>query len=136
MLNFDEPFFNVVAEVKKVHEDVLGPGTNLVVQLGHFNTCRVVFKGTADSLRFREGNWEVASTEFQRWFWRWMTSLRAVDRAINSAFIVLSATSDCILEPHTMGQLVQVIRYPVQESAPLLSLGLGLSQFPAQSAST
>ena len=65
-----------------------------------------------------------------------MTSRRAVDRAINSASVVLSATSDCILEPNTMGQLAQVITYPVRERAPVLSLGRDLSQFPAQSAST
>ena len=66
----------------------------------------------------------------------WMTSRRAVDIAINSASVVLSAMSDCILEPHTIGQLAKVIKYPMRESAPILSLGHIFSQFPAHSAST
>ena len=65
-----------------------------------------------------------------------MTSRSAVDIAINSAFVVLSAMSDCTLETHTMGQLALVIKYPLRESAPVLSLGHVLSQFLAQSAST
>ena len=45
---------------------MLSPGMNLVVRLGHFNTRGIVFKSTADNLRFREGNREVALTEFQK----------------------------------------------------------------------
>ena len=111
MLNFDEPFFNVVAEVKKVQGDVLGPGTNLVVRLGHFNTCRVVFKGMAENLRFREGNWEVASMEFQKKVLE-VDEFNESSRQSNQLSLrTTECTSDCILEPHTMGQLVRWVLF-------------------------
>ena len=66
MLNFTDPFFDVVTKVKKVHRNMFGPGTNLVVRLGYFNTSGIVFESTADHLRFHEGNWKVTSTEFQK----------------------------------------------------------------------
>ena len=66
MLNFDELFFDMVMKVKKAHRNMFGPGMNLVVRLGYFNTSVIIFESTADHLRFHEGNWEVTSTEFQK----------------------------------------------------------------------
>ena len=66
MLNCNEPFFDVVTKVKKAYRNMFGPGMNLVVQLGYFNTIGIVFESPADHLRFHEGNWEVASMEFQK----------------------------------------------------------------------
>ena len=66
----------------------------------------------------------------------WMTSRRLADSAVYSASVVLSATSVCSLDAHTMGQPAYVMMYPVRDLAVDGSTSaVVLFQFPTKSAS-
>ena len=65
-----------------------------------------------------------------------ITSHRAVDKAIYSALVILSAIKLCMEDFHKIGQPMYIITKSVQECADIGSLEERCFHAPAQSAST
>ena len=65
-----------------------------------------------------------------------ITSRKAVDKAIYSASVVLSAIKLCMEDFHKIGQPMYIITKPVQECADIGTLEEQCFHAPAQSAST